>query len=65
VAGAGAADWPGLLAGLRAGGYAGFLSLEPHLAAAGQFAGFSGAARFREAAAALQRLLGAMDWEYA
>jgi 3-dehydroshikimate dehydratase len=65
VAGAGAADWPGLLARLRAGGYAGFLSLEPHLAAAGQFAGFSGAARFREAAAALQRLLGAMDWEYA
>jgi 3-dehydroshikimate dehydratase len=65
VAGAGAADWPGLLARLRADGYDGFLSLEPHLAAAGQFAGFSGAARFREAAAALQRLLRAMDWAYA
>ena len=65
VAGAGDADWPGLLARLRADGYDGFLSLEPHLAAAGQFQGFSGAGRFREAPQALQRLLRAMGWEYA
>jgi sugar phosphate isomerase/epimerase len=65
VAGAGEANWPGLLARLRADGYDGFLSLEPHLEAAGQFQGFSGVDRFRQASQALQRLLRAMDWEYA
>jgi sugar phosphate isomerase/epimerase len=65
VAGAGEADWPGLLARLRADGYDGFLSLEPHLAAAGQFAGFSGADLFREASQALQRLLRNMGWDFA
>jgi sugar phosphate isomerase/epimerase len=65
VAGAGDVDWPGLLARLRADGYDGFLSLEPHLAAAGQFQGFSGVDRFRQASQALQRLLRALAWEYA
>jgi 3-dehydroshikimate dehydratase len=65
VAGAGEAGWPGLLARLRADGYDGFLSLEPHLASAGQFEGFSGADRFREASQALQRLLRNMRWEFA
>ncbi len=65
VAGAGDADWPDLLARLRADGYDGFLSLEPHLAAAGQFQGFSGVDRFRQASQALQRLLRALAWEYA
>lgn len=64
-AGAGETDWPDLLARLRADGYDGFLSLEPHLEAAGQFQGFSGVDRFREASQALQRLLRAMGWEYA
>jgi sugar phosphate isomerase/epimerase len=65
VAGAGDVDWPGLLARLRADGYDGFLSLEPHLAAAGQFQGFSGVDRFRQASQALQGLLRALAWEYA
>jgi sugar phosphate isomerase/epimerase len=65
VAGAGDADWPDLLARLRADGYDGFLSLEPHLTAAGQFQGFSGVDRFRQASQALQRLLRALAWEYA
>jgi sugar phosphate isomerase/epimerase len=65
VAGAGDADWPGLLARLRAAGYDGFLSLEAHLAAAGEFQGFSGVDRFRQASQALQRLLRALAWEYA
>jgi sugar phosphate isomerase/epimerase len=64
-AGEGEADWPALLARLRAGGYDGYLSLEPHLEAAGQFQGFSGSDRFRQASQALQRLLQDMGWEYA
>lgn len=64
VAGAGAARWPELLQRLRADGYDGFFSLEPHLAAAGQYQGFSGPTLFREAAHALQSLLRTMDWTY-
>ncbi len=65
VAGKGAARWPELLERLRADGYDGFLSLEPHLAFAGQFQGFSGTALFGQAAQALRDLLHAMRWEYA
>jgi sugar phosphate isomerase/epimerase len=65
AAGEGVADWPAILARLRDEGYAGFLSLEPHLAAAGQFSGFSGPERFSHAARALKGLLGALDWPYA
>ncbi len=64
-AGDGAGRWPDLLRRLRADGYDGFLSLEPHLALAGQAGGFSGAELFRRASQALQALLRAMDWEYA
>lgn len=64
VAGAGAARWPELLQRLRADGYDGFFALEPHLAAAGQYQGFSGPTRFREAAHALQSLLHTMEWSY-
>jgi sugar phosphate isomerase/epimerase len=39
-----------------AGGYRGFLSLEPHLAAHGQFSGFSGPALFDTAADALRKV---------
>ena len=63
-AGEGVARWPDLLQRLRQDGYDGFLSLEPHLAAAGQHQGFSGPDLFRRASQALQLLLRAMDWEY-
>ncbi len=62
VAGEGLARWPELLQRLRADGYDGVLSLEPHLAGAGQFQGFSGPALFRRASQALQELLRAMHW---
>ncbi|HLJ31998.1 MAG TPA: sugar phosphate isomerase/epimerase family protein [Ktedonobacteraceae bacterium] len=65
AAGEGATNWPALLQRLRADGYDGFFSLEPHLAAAGQFQGFSGPALFRKASQALQGMLREMGWEYA
>jgi sugar phosphate isomerase/epimerase len=43
-----------ILVDLKKSGYAGFLSLEPHLKAAGQFSGFSGPALFKMAADALK-----------
>ncbi len=64
AAGEGLARWPELLRCLRADGYDGFFSLEPHLAAVGQFQGFSGPVLFRHASQAFQDLLRAMDWEY-
>jgi 3-dehydroshikimate dehydratase len=64
VAGEGAAHWRELLQRLRADGYSGCLSLEPHLAAAGQYQGFSGIDRFRRASQALQQLLHEIQWEY-
>jgi sugar phosphate isomerase/epimerase len=45
------------LAALRDSGFAGYLSLEPHLAQAGRFGGFSGPDGFRQAAQALKALL--------
>jgi 3-dehydroshikimate dehydratase len=65
AAGEGEAGWPMLLASLRDDGYSGFLSLEPHLAAAGQFSGFSGPERFSHAARSLKALLRSLDWPYA
>ncbi|HEY3991777.1 MAG TPA: sugar phosphate isomerase/epimerase family protein [Ktedonobacteraceae bacterium] len=65
AAGEGLARWPELLQRLRTDGYDGFLSLEPHLSAAGQFQGFSGPALFRHASQSLQNLLRAMNWQYA
>ncbi len=64
VAGEGEGHWPELLQRLHTDGYDGFLSLEPHLAKAGQYQGFSGPERFRRASQALQGLLHAMNWEY-
>lgn len=57
AAGEGAAHWPELLQRLHEDGYAGFFSLEPHLASAGQFSGFSGPDLFQHAAQAFQRML--------
>ena len=64
-AGEGVTHWPELLQRLRADGYDGFLSLEPHLALAGQYQGFSGPDLFRRASQTLQHMLQAMGWEYA
>jgi sugar phosphate isomerase/epimerase len=64
AAGEGAARWPELLGGLRADGYDGFFSLEPHLAAVGQFGGFSGPDLFHYAARALRAMLDATGWAY-
>lgn len=46
-------------------GYRGFLSLEPHLAAAGQFSGFSGPQLFGTAADALKAILDRLSIPYA
>lgn len=56
-AGFGAADWPGLVGALRQDGYGGLVSLEPHLARAGQHGGFTGPTLFGEAHRALQALI--------
>ena len=45
------------LAALRDSGFAGFVSLEPHLAQAGRHGGFSGPDGFSRAAQALKSLL--------
>ncbi len=65
AAGEGAARWPELLQRLRQDGYDGFFSLEPHLASAGTYQGFSGPDLFRYASQALQQMLQKMGWEYA
>jgi 3-dehydroshikimate dehydratase len=64
VAGEGGGHWPELLQRLRADRYEGFLSLEPHLFAGGQYQGFSGPDLFKQASRALQGLLKEMDWAY-
>lgn len=64
VAGEGLSNWPALLTRLRQDGYDGVLSLEPHLAEAGRFSGFSGPERFHRASQALQELLKGMNWEF-
>jgi len=64
AAGEGVGSWPELLERLHADGYDGFLSLEPHLAAARQFGGFTGAELFHHAAQALRGMLEKMGWGY-
>src|SRR5260370_19514151 len=65
VAGEGASHWPELFQRLRSDGYDGFLSLEPHLALAGQYPGFSGPDLFPPPSQPFQQILQAMGWEYA
>jgi sugar phosphate isomerase/epimerase len=52
------------LAALRDSGFGGFVSLEPHLAQAGRYGGFSGPAEFRRASQALKFMLNelAISW---
>jgi 3-dehydroshikimate dehydratase len=64
AAGDGIARWPELLERLRADAYDGFFSLEPHLAAAGQYQGFSGPELFRHACRQFSALLQRMNWEH-
>ena len=53
------------LAALREDGFAGFMSLEPHLAQSGRFGGFSGPEGFHRAASALKSLLNeaSISWQ--
>jgi len=57
VAGEGDGQIGALLTRLREEGYRGFLSLEPHLVAAGRDGGFSGATEMTRAVGALRRLM--------
>ena len=49
---------------LRASGFDGFFSLEPHLASAGRYSGFSGPELFRRAVGAFKDLLHEQDIEW-
>jgi sugar phosphate isomerase/epimerase len=52
------------LAALAADGFAGFVSLEPHLAAAARYGGFSGPDGFQRAAQALKQILNDLGISY-
>jgi sugar phosphate isomerase/epimerase len=64
-AGEGDGQLPETLSALRASGFDGFFSLEPHLASAGKYSGFSGPELFRKAAVAFKELLRRQDIEWA
>jgi len=53
------------LAALRASGFDGFFSLEPHLASTGTYSGFSGPELFRKAASTFTDLLSEQEIEWA
>lgn len=57
AAGEGLARWPETLSNLHHDGYDGYYALEPHLATAGQFQGFSGPEQFQKAARAFARIV--------
>lgn len=56
-AGDGQGQIPQIFADLKKRDFSGFMTLEPHMAAAGQFAGFSGPDRFTKAVEGLKREL--------
>jgi sugar phosphate isomerase/epimerase len=56
-AGEGEGQWPDTLSALDTSGFDGFFSLEPHLASAGPYSGFSGPELFSEAAGVFRGLL--------
>ena len=64
-AGDGDGQLPETLSALHASGFDGFFSLEPHLASAGTFSGFSGPELFRKAAEAFKALLRKQGIEWA
>jgi sugar phosphate isomerase/epimerase len=63
-AGEGDGQLPETLSALRASSFDGFFSLEPHLASAGTYSGFSGPELFRKAAGAFKELLRRQDIEW-
>jgi sugar phosphate isomerase/epimerase len=63
-AGAGDGDIPETIAALRADGFDGFFSLEPHLAEAGEFGGYSGVEMFKSAHQAFVNILIAQHIQY-
>lgn len=63
-AGEGEAEWPPILAALKDLKWEGIVALEPHLSAAGQFAGFSGPDLFKKAHGALVALLKQAGLDY-
>ena len=63
VAGEGSAEWRELLGALKADGYTGFFSLEPHLQVAGRSFGYTGHELFGKAHAALMGLLAETGWQ--
>jgi sugar phosphate isomerase/epimerase len=64
-AGEGDGQLPETISALRASGFNGFFSLEPHLASAGTYSGFSGPELFRKAAGAFKELLRRRGIEWA
>lgn len=64
-AGEGDGQLPETLSALRASGFDGFFSLEPHLASAKTYSGFSGPELFRKAAGAFKDLLRRQDIQWA
>jgi sugar phosphate isomerase/epimerase len=64
-AGEGDGQLPETLSALRDSGFDGFFSLEPHLASAGTYSGFSGPELFRKAARAFKGLLRGQGIEWA
>jgi sugar phosphate isomerase/epimerase len=64
-AGEGDGQLPETLSALRASSFEGFFSLEPHLASAGTYSGFSGPELFRKAAGAFKGLLRRQGIEWA
>ena len=63
VAGEGSAEWRELLGALKADGYDGFFSLEPHLQVAGRSFGYTGHDLFAKAHGALMDLLAETGWQ--
>ena len=63
-AGEGDGELPETVAALRADGFDGFFSMEPHLAVAGSHGGFSGAERFTRATRAFTGILDAAGIDY-
>jgi len=64
-AGEGDGQLPETLSALRASGFDGFFSLEPHLASSGRYSGFSGPELFRKAAGAFKELLRRQEIQWA
>ncbi len=65
VAGEGDGQLPETLSALRASGFDGFFSLEPHLASSGTYSGFSGPELFSTAASTFKELLRKQEIEWA